>query len=90
MSEFIFLDSIFVGAPRANSSLPEQLYITEPGAIYKCNLENPASTRCEPFVFDSSGNNVNEMKNYRWLGGSMDGSPNDGGKLVVGNFIDKC
>lgn len=76
---------VFVGAPRANSSVPEQQKIMEPGAIYKCHFDNSTRERCEPFVLDRYGNDDIEMKNHSWLGASMDGNTNDGDKLVVGN-----
>lgn len=47
---------------------------------------------CAPFIFDSAGNNEeannqytynNEMKDYQWLGASIDGGAGDGDKTVV-------
>ncbi|XP_016952949.1 integrin alpha-PS3-like [Drosophila biarmipes] len=81
--------SIIVGAPRAQPTLKSQRSINEPGAIYRCSLENAI---CNPYVVDSQGNvgtpsngaTMNsEGKDFQWLGGSMDGGTRDTDLLLV-------
>ncbi|XP_016946460.3 integrin alpha-PS3 isoform X1 [Drosophila biarmipes] len=81
--------SIFVGAPRAQSTLDSQRTIDETGAIFRCPLENGD---CFPYALDSEGNVdrtydirilSSRHKDYQWLGGSMDGGPLDLDKLLV-------
>lgn len=80
--------SIIVGAPRAQSTLEAQREVNETGAIYKCSF---SAGTCNPYVFDRLGNEekVNEytfdsqMKDYQWLGASMDGGTRDTDKLIV-------
>lgn len=43
---------VLVGAPRANSSFCNSAQITEPGAMFKCNLEGDV---CEEVIVDRSG-----------------------------------
>lgn len=85
--------SVFIGAPRAQSTVEKQRKINETGAIYKCNLDSEIIGNCSPFVFDEWGNvhgdpdmytYTNEKKDYQWLGATMDGSSNDNDKFVVG------
>nr|XP_027228582.1 integrin alpha-PS3-like [Penaeus vannamei] len=71
-----------VGAPRANSSYYNPDHITEPGAIYKCNLR---SQECEELFIDDEGNTgarapssefrYMDLKNGGWLGGALDSQP---------------
>lgn len=71
-----------VGAPRANSSYYNPDHITEPGAIYKCNLR---SQECEELFIDEEGNTgarapssefrYMDLKNGGWLGGALDSQP---------------
>lgn len=84
--------SVLIGAPRAQSTLANQRNINETGAIYKCRFDKSANEKCVPFVFDPWGNirdhynqytYENEMKDYQWMGASMDGSANDNEKFVV-------
>ncbi|XP_011178712.1 integrin alpha-PS3 isoform X2 [Zeugodacus cucurbitae] len=82
---------IIVGAPRAQSTLPAQRNVNEPGAIYRCSL-SPSST-CTPYVIDDKGNRTiesfdsytydNEARDNQWLGGSMDGGTKDSDKLLI-------
>ena len=55
------VNRIIVGAPRANSTLPEQVRINEPGVIYKCTIQNG---QCNPFNFDNSGNKPIDDNDY--------------------------
>ncbi|XP_068146728.1 integrin alpha-PS3 isoform X2 [Drosophila tropicalis] len=80
---------IFVGAPRAQSTLEAQRGVNETGAIYKCSLLNGT---CSPYVFDALGNRQaaaneytwdSERKDHQWLGASMDGGTSDSDKLLV-------
>ncbi|XP_063843702.1 integrin alpha-PS3-like isoform X1 [Scylla paramamosain] len=75
---------LMVGAPRANSSIyKNHQQITEPGALFKCNLNGQ---KCDEFIVDDSGNtetpnqlhefSYHDMKNFGWLGGSLDSQPN--------------
>ncbi|XP_044249047.1 integrin alpha-PS3 [Drosophila takahashii] len=82
-------NSIFVGAPRAQSTLEPQKDIDEPGAIFGCSLENGT---CVPYVLDNEGNTDPKKewltlklkdKYHQWLGGSMDGGTKDTDKLLV-------
>ncbi|XP_047487979.1 integrin alpha-7-like isoform X1 [Penaeus chinensis] len=71
-----------VGAPRANSSYYNPDHITEPGAIFKCDLR---SQECEELHIDQEGNSGSQgqssqfsyfdLKNGGWLGGAMDSQP---------------
>ncbi|KAH8275324.1 hypothetical protein KR026_005117 [Drosophila bipectinata] len=81
--------SIFVGAPRAQSTLESQKNVNETGAIYRCSLINGS---CSPYVLDSRGDVKapqneytidSERKDHQWLGMSMDGGPRDTDKLLV-------
>lgn len=87
------MHSVLVGAPRAQSTLDMQKGINETGAIYKCTFEQTINKMCVPFVFDSTGNNHEEnkeftfnkeKKDFQWLGASMDGTASDTDKFVVG------
>jgi len=77
-----------VGAPRAQPTLDSQRPINEPGAIFRCSLENAI---CNPYVMDFQGNVVtpdtwtmnSESKDFQWLGGSMDGGTRDTDMLLV-------
>lgn len=80
MRIYLITSSIFIGAPRAQATIYNQIKINEPGAIYKCNFDHNA--KCNPFVFDQWGSHFdssinkrdydNEKKDYRWLGAAMD------------------
>ncbi|KAG0719812.1 Integrin alpha-PS3 [Chionoecetes opilio] len=71
-----------VGAPRANSSYYHANQITEPGAMFKCDLRGAT---CMEFIVDGSGNteshniqseySYQDLKNYGWLGASLDSQP---------------
>ncbi|XP_050702426.1 integrin alpha-PS3-like [Eriocheir sinensis] len=66
---------VLVGAPRANSSFCNSAQITEPGAMFKCNLEGDV---CEEVIVDRSGNakcSSHDLSSYGWLGGSLDSQP---------------
>ncbi|XP_047488270.1 integrin alpha-PS3-like isoform X2 [Penaeus chinensis] len=73
---------VAVGAPRANSSFYDPEEITEPGAIFKCDLD---SRLCEELIIDKQGNREtpnphsdflqHDLKNGGWLGGAMDSQP---------------
>lgn len=69
-----------------------QKWINETGAIYKCSFHQTTNQTCDPFVFDSTGNNHEdnkeytfneEKKDFQWLGASMDGTASDTDKFVV-------
>ncbi|EDW47968.1 GM21601 [Drosophila sechellia] len=81
--------SILVAAPRANSSLEAQRNISEPGVIFRCYFE---SDNCSPYNIDPKGNYIGmpndglltaKNKNYRWLGGAMDGGTRDSDKFLA-------
>ncbi|XP_043645063.1 integrin alpha-PS5-like [Drosophila teissieri] len=79
--------SIFVGAPRAQSTLGSQSTINETGAVFRCSLANGS---CRPYVLDVTGNmrpyyspHYSHGKDFQWLGGSMDGGTKDTDKLLV-------
>ncbi|CAD7092606.1 unnamed protein product [Hermetia illucens] len=81
--------SVYVGAPRAQSTLQSQLSIDEPGVIFKCVLK---TGRCTPFNFDTKGDIAaepndytwdSENKEHQWLGASMDGGPHEKDRMVV-------
>lgn len=71
---------VIVGAPRANSSYHDRSIIQEPGALFKCPL---TSDTCDELLVDPKGNKVDgsghqthkDLKNYGWLGGSLDSQP---------------
>ncbi|XP_076048769.1 integrin alpha-PS5-like isoform X2 [Oratosquilla oratoria] len=73
---------LLVGAPRANSTSkrynPE--VITEPGAVFSCELDR-RQEGCKEIILDSIGNtkvpatSYHDYKNFGWLGGAMDVQP---------------
>lgn len=88
----MFISSVLIGAPRAQSTLEAQRKVNETGAVYKCSFDKSSTANCAPFVFDAFGNfkadynqytHDNEKKDHQWLGASMDGNENDGEKFVV-------
>lgn len=66
--------SIFIGAPRAQSTIEKQKGINETGAIYKCVFERKSIgiSICSPFNFDNVGNVGHAKKDHQWLGAAMD------------------
>ncbi|XP_002040109.2 integrin alpha-PS5 [Drosophila sechellia] len=73
--------SIFVGAPRAQSPLKSQGSINETGAVFRCSL---ASGSCSHYVLNDKGKgDALHVKEFQWLGGSMDGGTKDTDKLLV-------
>ncbi|XP_043644484.1 integrin alpha-PS5-like [Drosophila teissieri] len=76
--------SIFVGAPRAQSTLDSQSTFNETGAVFRCSLANGS---CRPFVLDDTESSFpvdfSYGKDFQWLGGSMDGGTKDTDKLLV-------
>lgn len=83
--------SLFVGAPRAQSTLPEQLDINETGAIYRCSFEN-STAPCVPYILENRGNinggmdednHDGEIRANQWLGAAMDGGNSSSDYFVV-------
>ncbi|XP_037713736.1 integrin alpha-PS4-like [Drosophila subpulchrella] len=81
--------SIIVAAPRANSTLPDQSKVIEPGAIFRC-LFNDGS--CTSYDVDTKGNHYEKAstdvlrakgKDFQWMGGSMDGGTLDSDRFLV-------
>ncbi|KAG7165078.1 Integrin alpha-PS3-like [Homarus americanus] len=83
---------LMVGAPRANSSNYKNEKITEPGVLYKCNLQ---TLHCQELFIDQTGNTVSnypsswtiyqDLKNGGWLGGTLDAQPTfDSGRQATG------
>ncbi|XP_068247139.1 integrin alpha-PS3-like isoform X1 [Palaemon carinicauda] len=82
---------LLVGAPRANSSYyPDPRDVMEPGAIFKCNVQNSS---CEELWIDQNGSDCpkdtgfcyKDMKNNGWLGASIDTQQAyDGGRQASG------
>lgn len=81
--------SIFIGAPKAQSSLEKQRNINETGAIYKCGIE---SAECKAYNIDPEGNKYverrsntydSEKKDFQLLGWSLDGKTSDDDGLVA-------
>lgn len=79
-----------VAAPRANSSLEAQRNISEPGVIFRCYIES--GNNCSPYNIDTKGNYKGmpndglltaKNKDFRWLGGAMDGGTRDSDKFLV-------
>lgn len=73
---------LVVGAPRANSSQYISTRITEPGAIFKCDLSNDQNP-CIELRIDQTGNEITttqsahyqDLKNEGWLGAALDSQP---------------
>ncbi|XP_064088838.1 integrin alpha-PS3-like [Macrobrachium nipponense] len=74
---------LVVGAPRANSSSYKPTVVMEPGAIFKCNLQND-TIPCQELRIDQAGicSTVNwrylgclEHMDFGWLGSSLDSQP---------------
>ncbi|XP_064088837.1 integrin alpha-PS4-like [Macrobrachium nipponense] len=69
---------LVVGAPRANSSMYIPTQITEPGVIFKCDLQKD-KTPCQELRIDQTGNQqsllYHDLKNFGWLGSSLDSQP---------------
>ncbi|XP_069184062.1 integrin alpha-4 [Procambarus clarkii] len=72
-----------VGAPRANNTLGiyRPTDIPEPGSLYACPLQGREALKCAQIQVDPTGNVAEnwggdggtvDMKNYGWLGGSLD------------------
>uniref|UniRef100_A0A1L8EBN8 Putative vitronectin receptor alpha subunit n=1 Tax=Haematobia irritans TaxID=7368 RepID=A0A1L8EBN8_HAEIR len=81
---------IIVGAPRAQSTLEAQRKINETGAIYRCSVSG--TVKCNTYVFEDRGNldlpssdysYDSEKRDFQWLGGAIDGGPQDSDKLIV-------
>lgn len=76
--------SLFIGAPKAQSSLESQRLINETGVVYKCRLD---TTECLPYNVDTLGNikdgGNSENKNNQLFGYTMDGHTSDEDRLVV-------
>lgn len=49
-----------IGAPRAAPTIESQSTLVEPGAVYKCSLEN---NECIPFIFEQRGNCCSYQRN---------------------------
>lgn len=73
-------ENIFVGAPKAQSTAPEQKSINTTGAVYKCNF---SSGSCKVFNFDAIGNVGGKLKDFQMLGASMDGLESNLDNFVV-------
>uniref|UniRef100_T1JAM1 Integrin alpha-2 domain-containing protein n=1 Tax=Strigamia maritima TaxID=126957 RepID=T1JAM1_STRMM len=85
---------VLVGAPKANSSYLSREYgITEPGALFKCKLEDEAEIQCDQIVVDKTGNTgynlldhevaYTDLKDGGWLGVSLDVKPQAESEIVV-------
>lgn len=84
---------VIIGSPRAQSSLASQKNTTEPGSIFKCDLNISAgSSRCYPFIFDNGTDHVRGiasnsyqymMRDFQLLGFSMDGMKHESNSFVV-------
>lgn len=76
-----------IGAPRAQSDIPEQENNNETGAVYKCHIGNE---HCYPYYVDKSGDyllNASKFielkKDNQWLGSVMDGYGAESDKFIV-------
>lgn len=83
-------NSVLVGAPRAQSTLPMQRKVEETGAVFKCNFEDDQP--CHPYHFDLNKNlrvdNTDlaynsEKKDFQFLGAAMDGHELETDRFVV-------
>lgn len=59
--------SILIGSPRSQNTLESQKNVNEPGAVYKCNLNNERS--CKVYTVKNRGS----VNKEQLLGWSMDG-----------------
>ncbi|XP_053686603.1 integrin alpha-PS4-like [Sabethes cyaneus] len=72
-------NSIFIGAPRSQSTLRKHASIVEGGAIYRCDIR---TGRCDQFAdLDGGGFESGTIKSGQYLGASMDGLT-EGDELV--------
>lgn len=70
--------SVFVGAPRAQSSSRKHSSINETGAVYRCSI---ASERCEQYLaLEDRGTEHRIIKSGQYFGASLDGI----GETLVG------
>ncbi|XP_055629208.1 integrin alpha-PS3-like [Toxorhynchites rutilus septentrionalis] len=70
-------DSVFVGAPRAQSTSRKQFTINEPGAIYRCSF---GSGLCEQYLeLEDRGTEHGVIKSEQYFGATLDG---DEGTIV--------
>lgn len=83
---------ILVGAPRANSSRLVDTGIVEPGAVYRCRVDEGD---CTEWIIDEAddhtifGNSrVRQKKDHAWLGGSIFVQNSTKPKVVVGMISD--
>lgn len=89
MNFFLCICSLIIGAPKAQSNVPNQREINETGVIYKCTFADTTdNNNCKPFVFDKLGNYEDGTLNSRilenqLLGFAVDGLGNDDQKIVV-------
>jgi len=83
-------ESVLIGAPRAQSTLPLQRKVEETGVVYKCNFHDDQP--CSPYHFDLNGNthieNIDlaynsEKKDGQLLGACMDGHDSEMDRFVV-------
>lgn len=76
-----------IGAPRANSSLPEQRVLVEPGMVYQCYLDESFNVKCETLVYDKSGNSIGSFfhhkKDHGFYGATIVCDPKPDGLLVI-------
>ncbi|XP_031627810.1 integrin alpha-PS5-like [Contarinia nasturtii] len=67
--------------------------INNPGAIYKCNLNETSSEKCKPLLFDKMGNaGALFNKTNQWLGMSLDGGASENQPFVIcaPRFVTNC
>ncbi|XP_055909602.1 integrin alpha-PS2 isoform X2 [Eupeodes corollae] len=77
---------VIVGAPKDNNSL-YQPSITQPGAVWRCDIEG--DDRCRIVAFDSQPNQINDRheqidnKSNQWLGATIAASSEENGIIVA-------
>jgi hypothetical protein len=78
---------VLVGAPKANSTLPLQKNLIEPGLIYKCSFNEICKVLEIDIKGDQQGNPFRnippERKDFRLLGYSIDGHENENDNFVA-------
>ncbi|CAB3366718.1 Hypothetical predicted protein [Cloeon dipterum] len=84
---------LLVGAPRANSTFPQQVDLKEPGVVFECRLQDgQLENQCSTLPFDPTGNDrevrsngfsFHHKKDHAWLGSTIAVEDEPNGRTVI-------